>query len=322
LLILDEATSALDNKSEQEVQKALDIVSKGITTIAIAHKVETIQNSDNIIFIKDGNIAEMGSHEELLANRANYYNMVMTQAEKQKKEQREKEEREREEMARESISKIYEDELENLNDDEEELKEDGKIEQSHEADVRSPSKRSVTNYNNKKGSVAKEDIVLQDMVNNENLYHNKRMSTILERRETFDKRAMMTPLTERKQSGLLNVNTEHAFKRLDSEIKKTEHKETITTTEEDAAKIENKKFNDLRKRLLSLLKDHKLFVVGASIAASCNGAVWPIYGILLADAIGTLADKDHEAVQQGGLNIAMMFMALAITAGTILWMQK
>ena len=73
LLLLDEATSALDNKSEKEVQKALDIVSEDITTIIIAHKIDTIKNSDKIFcFGKSGNIEEIGTHEELLQKNGVY----------------------------------------------------------------------------------------------------------------------------------------------------------------------------------------------------------------------------------------------------------
>jgi hypothetical protein len=71
-----------------------------------------------------------------------------------------------------------------------------------------------------------------------------------------------------------------------------------------------------------LLKDDKLFLIGGALAASCNGAIWPIYGILLADAIGTLAEPVMDDVRIGGLNVAMMFLALAVIAAIILWMQK
>jgi hypothetical protein len=82
------------------------------------------------------------------------------------------------------------------------------------------------------------------------------------------------------------------------------------------------RFKELRIRLMKMLRNDKFFLIGGAIAASCNGAIWPIYGILLADAIGTLAEPNMEDVRIGGLNVAMMFLALAFIAAIILWMQK
>jgi hypothetical protein len=82
------------------------------------------------------------------------------------------------------------------------------------------------------------------------------------------------------------------------------------------------RFKELRIRLMSLLKDDKFFLIGGALAASCNGAIWPIYGILLADAIGALAEPVMDDVRTGGLNVSMMFLALAVIAAIILWMQK
>jgi subfamily B ATP-binding cassette protein MsbA len=67
ILILDEATSSLDARSEELVQKALEKLMKGRTTFIIAHRLTTIQNADEIIVLKSGNIVQRGSHEELLA---------------------------------------------------------------------------------------------------------------------------------------------------------------------------------------------------------------------------------------------------------------
>jgi len=67
IVILDEATSALDNKSEEIVQKAIDNLMKDKTVFVIAHRLSTVKNADRIAVINEGDLAELGTHEELMA---------------------------------------------------------------------------------------------------------------------------------------------------------------------------------------------------------------------------------------------------------------
>lgn len=75
ILILDEATSALDTESEKIVQSALDNLMQNRTSIVIAHRLSTVKNADEILVVNEGEIAERGSHEELLAKKGIYHKL-------------------------------------------------------------------------------------------------------------------------------------------------------------------------------------------------------------------------------------------------------
>ena len=81
ILILDEATSALDTKTERDIQAALDEVSRNRTTVVIAHRLSTVVNADEILVLRDGQIAERGSHFDLLAQEGLYAQMWNRQRE-------------------------------------------------------------------------------------------------------------------------------------------------------------------------------------------------------------------------------------------------
>ena len=81
ILILDEATSSVDTRTEMQIQKAMDNLMKGRTSFVIAHRLSTIRDADLILVMKDGDIIEQGTHDELLAKNGFYAELYNSQFE-------------------------------------------------------------------------------------------------------------------------------------------------------------------------------------------------------------------------------------------------
>jgi ATP-binding cassette subfamily B protein len=79
ILILDEATSSVDTRTERIIQKAFEKLLEGRTSFVIAHRLSTIRNADLVMMVKDGEIVERGTHKELLAKKGAYYDLYMSQ---------------------------------------------------------------------------------------------------------------------------------------------------------------------------------------------------------------------------------------------------
>ncbi len=80
ILILDEATSSVDTTTEQEIQKALENLVRGRTTIAIAHRLSTLRDANRLIVLDRGSVIETGNHHELMASEGHYYRLYQAQA--------------------------------------------------------------------------------------------------------------------------------------------------------------------------------------------------------------------------------------------------
>ncbi|MBQ2296076.1 MAG: ATP-binding cassette domain-containing protein, partial [Clostridia bacterium] len=79
MLILDEATSSIDTRTEQRIQKAFSTMMEGRTSFIVAHRLSTIMEADIILVMKDGNIIEQGSHDELIKKNGFYAKMYESQ---------------------------------------------------------------------------------------------------------------------------------------------------------------------------------------------------------------------------------------------------
>ena len=75
MLLLDEATSALDSQNEKIVQNSLDKIMKGKTTINVAHRIDTIKNSDEIFVFEKGKIVESGNYQTLMEKKNHFYKL-------------------------------------------------------------------------------------------------------------------------------------------------------------------------------------------------------------------------------------------------------
>ena len=79
ILILDEATSAIDTETERLLQRSVEVLMEGRTSFVIAHRLSTIKNSDKIMYIADGGVAECGNHDELMEKKGKYYELYTSQ---------------------------------------------------------------------------------------------------------------------------------------------------------------------------------------------------------------------------------------------------
>jgi len=87
ILIMDEATSSVDTETEQEIQKALDNLVRGRTTIAIAHRLSTLRRADRLVVMENGQLVEQGQHQELLDRQGAYWRLYEAQARRAEAEQ-------------------------------------------------------------------------------------------------------------------------------------------------------------------------------------------------------------------------------------------
>ena len=81
ILVLDEATASVDTITEQKIQRAIDTIIRGRTSIVIAHRLSTVRDADIILVVKEGRIIEQGRHDELLAAHGHYYRLYTRQYE-------------------------------------------------------------------------------------------------------------------------------------------------------------------------------------------------------------------------------------------------
>jgi ATP-binding cassette subfamily B protein len=87
ILILDEATSSVDSETEKEIQKALENLVQGRTTIAIAHRLSTLHRADRLVVLDRGRVVEEGTHDALMAQEGAYFNLYQAQARNMELEQ-------------------------------------------------------------------------------------------------------------------------------------------------------------------------------------------------------------------------------------------
>jgi len=277
ILILDEATSALDNKSEKEVQKALDNVSKGVTTIIIAHRLSTVVNSDKIIVIGNKKMIEEGTHKELLMKRGLYFKIFKSSCNTSESFN----------LSRLNLSQVLE-----YNDE-------GDVENKNNSLLHKQINEE-NNIESKNKDLHNEEIKME--VKEDNLVTDRHLIDVGENKQDNTNKRLDTDS---------NLNQNNALSKEEEQLKLEEEERLL-----------DEKFSKSRSKLFVILKDHKGVVAAAVIGAILNGAIFPLYGVLVGMCIDALSQSDTALITQSCFLVAMYFIALAFTSSIANFLQR
>ena len=286
ILLLDEATSALDRTNEKLIQNTLDEISKGRTTIVIAHRLSTVRNADKIVLFDNGKIIESGNHEELIKLQGRYYEMQKLQ------------------LQPEETHKHKQDAAPGLDEDEANFR---------QSFIEEPVKNSVLP---REARVEPLDIPLIWKVepntesNKENAHLAKDMQTIQigpdSRSRSKSSSSQASPRADEPEKN-------------DNEILMPVEK-TLTAEEKRALQrkqeLERKQFKKDKRNVMRKLQAYNkpercIFYLGL-IAAIINGTIIPFYSIPLANFLATITNPDSPTFMSEIRLQGLMFFVLAV----------
>jgi len=235
ILLLDEATSALDRKNEMEIQKTLDEISTGRTTIVIAHRLSTIQNADHIVVFDQGKVVEEGDHNTLIEKKGRYFELQRLQLQ--------------------TADNVVNDSDESP-DNVPRVKADIDSEQEPNIDLKEPTLRKHSSS------------------------HKHQSDSRLEIQEEKKK---LTP----------------------EELKKKRKEEALRKKQEE---------KQIMSRLLAYNKEEKHILVLGIIVALINGAIFPLFAIILANMLEVFTDPNADDFRERANLNALFFFICAIAA--------
>ena len=291
ILLLDEATSALDRKNEMEIQKTLDSISEGRTTISIAHRLTTIQNADRIIVFDKGHIVEEGTHKDLITKKGKYYALQHLQLQAAIQEEDNEEDDEQ-----------LEEELADLDPKENSVQFDVPNEREEMA-LQVEQSRIMENEENLE--VAQENI------------RNLRMQLSRKRSSRSKKVSQGKNLTENagRQDLELDIKDPDVVAlEIGTEDLNDKKKNKSKKKGDGKAKKPKEVKHHITSRLLKYNSEKKWLLIFGLIFAALNGAAFPMTAILISRMLATLANPSQPNFRHKIDIYVVYFIVLGIAA--------
>eukprot|EP00331_Platyophrya_macrostoma_P007656 CAMPEP_0176430740 /NCGR_PEP_ID=MMETSP0127-20121128/14418_1 /TAXON_ID=938130 /ORGANISM="Platyophrya macrostoma, Strain WH" /LENGTH=1373 /DNA_ID=CAMNT_0017812657 /DNA_START=12 /DNA_END=4133 /DNA_ORIENTATION=+ len=317
ILLLDEATSALDRTNEKEIQKTLDELSKGRTTIVIAHRLSTVRNADKIVLFEGGKVSEAGSHDDLIARRGRYYEMQKLQLHPEEHKQAGHKKKDKAHDAHEvqtiRIAAAGEDEANLRPSFSEERPNGSKRHQTHlggYTDVQLESKQETAVNNFVEVKTTQHEHVKThtktDQIQN---------GQIQDQQDGPHSDPESDPGSPRSDPASPRSGEEKIIVEVKKALTKEEKKEIARK------KKEEKKQQDKDKKLvMTKLKKYSkpercIFYIGL-LAAIANGTVFPFYAVVLSRILQVTSNPFSPTFSEDVRFLALMFLVLAFASVT------